>query len=126
MGAFAPKAQLFASINNWGPYYVEKIKQLRNGKWNTGDGPNHWPGNTWGGMSTDMLLLSEFKNMPSDVAAKAKKAHDGIKSGKIKIFAGPLKDNSGKEILASGKELDDGALWGMNYYLDGVTGKVPK
>ena len=124
MGAFAPKAQLFASINNWGPYYVEKIKQLRNGKWNTGDG-NHW-GNTWGGMSTDMLLLSEFKNMPSDVAAKAKKAHDGIKSGKIKIFAGPLKDNSGKEILASGKELDDGALWGMNYYLDGVTGKVPK
>ena len=64
--------------------------------------------------------------MPSDVAAKAKKAHNGIKSGKIKIFAGPLKDNSGKEILASGKELDDGALWGMNYYLDGVTGKVPK
>ena len=126
MGAFAPKAQLFASINNWGPYYVEKIKQLRNGKWNTGDGPKHWPGNTWGGMSTDMLLLSEFKNMPSDVAAKAKKAHDGIKSGKIKIFAGPLKDNSGKEILASGKELDDNALWGMNYYLDGVTGKVPK
>ena len=64
-------------------------------------------------MSADMLLLSEFKNMPSDVATKAKKAHDGIKSGKIKIFAGPLKDNSGKEILASGKELDDGALWGM-------------
>jgi len=37
-----------------------------------------------------MLQLSEFKNMPSDVAEKAKKAHDGIKNGTIKIFAGPL------------------------------------
>jgi len=126
MGAFAPKAQLFASINNWGPYYINKIKQLRSGKWNTGDGPNHWPGNTWGGLSTDMLLLSKFKNMPSDVAKKAQKAHDGIKSGNIKIFAGPLKTNDGKDIIPAGKELDDGALWGMNYYLEGIAGKVPK
>ena len=49
-----------------------------------------------------------------------------IKNGNIKIFAGPLKTNDGKDIIPSGKELDDGALWGMNYYLQGVTGKVPK
>ena len=126
MGAFAPKAQLFASVNNWGPYYIKKIKQLKDGKWNTGDGPDHWAGNTWGGLSTNMLTLSSFSNMPSDVAKKAQEAHDGIKSGKLKIFAGPLKTNDGKEIIGAGKTLDDGALWGMNYYLEGVTGKVPK
>ena len=25
MRAFAPKAQLFSSVNNWGPHYVNKI-----------------------------------------------------------------------------------------------------
>ena len=79
-----------------------------------------------GGLSTNMLTLSNFSNMPTDVAKKAKAAHDGIKSGKLKIFAGPLKTNDGKEIIGAGKTLDDGALWGMNYYLEGVTGKVPK
>ena len=29
------------------------------------------------------------------------------------------------EIIPAGKALDDGALWGMNYYLQGVDGKVP-
>ncbi|MEK9849967.1 MAG: BMP family ABC transporter substrate-binding protein, partial [Candidatus Puniceispirillum sp.] len=36
MKAFAPKAQLFSSVNNWGPYYVAKIQQLMDGTWNTG------------------------------------------------------------------------------------------
>ena len=72
-----------------------------------------------------MLVLSEFKNMPADVAAAAKKAMEGVRSGKIKIFAGPLKDNTGKQVIGTGEELDDGALWGMNYYLEGVNGKIP-
>jgi simple sugar transport system substrate-binding protein len=72
-----------------------------------------------------MLVISEFQNMPSDVAKKAQQALDGLKSGKINIFAGPLTDNTGKQIIPAGKNLDDGALWGMNYYLKGVNGKVP-
>ena len=63
--------------------------------------------------------------MPDYVAQKAQKAHDDIKSCKLKVFAGPLVDNKGKEIIPAGKALDDGALWGMNYYLQGVNGKVP-
>jgi basic membrane protein A len=125
MSAFAPKSQLFASVNNWGPYYIEKIEALRNGKWNTGEAPDHWAGNKWGGFSTEMLELSEFKNMPEDVIKKAEEVMNEIKSGKLKIFAGPLIDNNGKEILPAGKEMDDGGLWGMNYYLQGVDGKIP-
>jgi simple sugar transport system substrate-binding protein len=72
-----------------------------------------------------MLVISKFQNMPGNVAQKAQKALDGLRSGKINIFAGPLIDNTGKEIIPAGKALDDGALWGMNYYLQGVNGKVP-
>jgi simple sugar transport system substrate-binding protein len=125
MSAFAPKSQLFSSVNNWGPYYIEKIEALRNGKWSTGEGPDHWAGNKWGGFSTGMLKLSKFQNMPDDVKQKAEEVVNGIKSGSIKIFAGPLMDNTGKEILPAGKEMDDGSLWGMNYYLQGVDGKIP-
>lgn len=122
---FAPNAQLFAVINNWGPYYVERIQALKDGTWTTGEAPDYWAGNTWGGLDSGMLVLSEFKNMPQDVKAKATKAMEDIRSGRLKIFAGPLVDNNGKQIIGAGEELDDAALWGMNYYLEGVNGKVP-
>jgi len=126
MKAFAPKAQLFSSVNNWGPYYISKIQQLMDGKWSTGEGPDHWAGNTWVGMADDYLVLSPFENMPSDVADAATKAAADIKSGKNKIFTGPIKDNSGKIRVPAGKTLNDGELFQtLDYYVDGISGKIP-
>ncbi|MDA9824851.1 BMP family ABC transporter substrate-binding protein [Alphaproteobacteria bacterium] len=126
MKAFAPKAQLFSSVNNWGPYYISKIQQMMDGKWSTGEGPDHWAGNTWVGMADDYLVLSPFENMPSDVAAAAAKAAADIKSGKIKIFTGPIKDNAGKTRVPAGKTLNDGELFQtLDYYVDGISGKIP-
>ena len=126
MKAFAPKAQLFSSVNNWGPYYISKIQQMMDGKWSTGDGPDHWAGNTWVGMADDYLVLSPFENMPSDVADAATKAAADIKSGKNKIFTGPIKDNSGKIRVPAGKTLNDGELFQtLDYYVDGISGKIP-
>ena len=76
MKAFAPKAQLFSSVNNWAPYYISKIEQLIEGKWSTGEGPDHWPGNTWLGMADDYLVLTPFENMPANV----KKAAEGAEA----------------------------------------------
>ena len=125
MHEFAPNAQLFASVNNWGPYYIQQVQKVVDGSWSTGDGPDHWAGNTWNGMGDDYLVLTAFKNMPADVAAKAAAARDGIASGSLNIFEGPMMDNKGNEVLAAGDVLDDGGLWGMNYYLDGVLGDIP-
>ena len=126
MKAFAPKAQLFSAVNNWGPYYIQKIQQLMDGTWSTGDGPDHWAGNTWLGMSDDYLVLSPFENMPADVAKAAAKAAADVKSGKIKIFTGPIKDNAGKTRVPAGKTLNDGELFQtLDYYVDGISGKIP-
>ena len=126
MKAFAPKAQLFSSVNNWGPYYISKIQQMMDGKWSTGDGPDHWAGNTWRGMSDDYLVLSPFENMSADVAKAAEKAAADVKSGKIKIFTGPIKDNAGKLRVPAGKTLNDGELFQtLDYYVDGISGKIP-
>ena len=126
MKAFAPKAQLFSAVNNWGPYYIQKIQQLMDGTWSTGEGPGHWAGNTWLGMSDDYLVLSPFENMPADVAKAAAKAAADVKSGKIKIFTGPIKDNAGKLRVPAGKTLNDGELFQtLDYYVDGISGKIP-
>ena len=126
MKAFAPKAQLFSSVNNWGPYYVSQIQALMDGSWTTGDGPDHWAGNTWAGMADDFLVLTQFENMPADVAAAAQKASDDIKSGTNKIFTGPIRDNTGVEKVPAGKTLNDGELFTtLDYYVEGVVGKIP-
>ncbi|MGC6529753.1 MAG: BMP family ABC transporter substrate-binding protein [Candidatus Puniceispirillaceae bacterium] len=125
MHEFAPNAQLFASVNNWGPYYISQIEKAMDGSWSTGEGPNHWAGNTWKGIGDDYLVLTDFKNMPADVAAAAQAARDGIADGSLVIFKGPMKDNKGNVILKDGEALDDGGLWAMNYYVDGVLGNIP-
>ena len=51
---------------------------------------------------------------------KLKKQFNDIKSGKLNIFAGPLIDNTGKEIIPAGKTLDDGALMGYELLSKGV------
>ena len=98
---------------------------MMDGKWSTGEGPDHWAGNTWKGIGDDFLVLTEFKNMPADVAKAATAARDGIAKGSLNIFEGPMMDNQGNAILKSGEVLDDGGLWAMNYYVEGVDGKIP-
>ena len=126
MHQFAPNAQLFASVNNWGPYYIAQVQKVLDGSWTTGDAPDHWAGNTWKGLADNYLVLTEFRNMPASVAAAAAKARDGIINGSLDIFAGPMKTNTGKTILSSGEVLDDGGLWAMDYYVEGVEGAIPK
>ena len=126
MKAFAPKAQLFSSVNNWGPYYISQIQALIDDSWTTGEGPDHWAGNTWAGMADDFLVLTPFENMPADVAKAAQKAADDIKSGTNKIFTGPIRDNTGAEKVPAGKTLNDGELFTtLDYYVEGVVGKIP-
>jgi basic membrane protein A len=126
MKAFAPKAQLFSSVNNWGIYYINKIQALMDGSWTTGEGPDHWAGNTWAGMADDFLVLSAFENMPDDVAKAAQKAADDIKSGANKIFTGPIRDNTGAEKIPAGKTLNDGELFTtLDYYVEGIVCKIP-
>ena len=33
---FGPKAQLTAIIDNWAPYYIERVKAALDGKWKIG------------------------------------------------------------------------------------------
>jgi len=115
---FAPKAQLTAIIDNWAPYYVQQAKAVMDGSWKSGD--------TWDGISDGMVQMAPFTNMPAEVAQKAKETYEGIKNGTIYPFQGPIKNQAGETVAAEGERLDDGVLLGMNYYVEGVEGSLPK
>jgi len=114
---FAPKAQLTATIDNWGPYYIKKVQGVIDGTWETGD--------YFGHMNEGAVQMAPFTNMPADVAAEAQKIKDAISNGEYFAFTGPLKDNTGKLQLKAGEIADDVHLNTMMYYVEGIDAKVP-
>ncbi|HUG60116.1 MAG TPA: BMP family ABC transporter substrate-binding protein, partial [Candidimonas sp.] len=62
--------------------------------------------------------------VPEDVKKLVAEKQAEIVAGTLAPFAGPITDNQGKVQLASGV-LDDAGLNKMNYYVQGVAGKLP-
>lgn len=114
---FAPKAQLTATIDNWGPYYIKKVGQVLDGTWTTGD--------YFGHMDDGSVEMAPFTNMPAEVAAKAQEIKDAIRDGKYFAFTGPLNDNEGNQVLADGEVADRQHLDTMMYYVEGIDATVP-
>ena len=115
---FAPKQWLTASVYNWGPYYVRRIQAAINGTWK--------PGFYYGSINDGFTKLAPYG---PGVTAKTKAAIAAklaaLKSGKFKVFQGPLYDQSGKLMVKAGqrlKVLPD--LYSMQWLVKGVLGSV--
>ena len=118
MSAFAPKAHLGSAVINWTPYYTKVVEDTLAGNW---QGGNYW----WGVKEGAMDLVKIADQVPQDIKDKVEKAKAGMKDGSFAVWTGPIKDNTGKEVLAAGQVADDGFLRGINFYVNGVEGKVP-
>ncbi len=119
MVSFGPKAHLTAIIDDWNPYYIERTKAALDGSWKSTD--------TWDGLKQGMVRLAAYnKAIPADVVALAEETRKGIIAGTIHPFAGEIKDQSGKVIVKNGETASDKMLVGMNVYVEGVDGSIPK
>ena len=118
MSAFGSKAHLASAVANWGGYYIKAIDDLKNGTWKTGR-------SVWGvkeGLN-DLVKISDA--VPADVKDKVEKAKAGLADGSLEVFTGPLKDNTGKEVLAAGAKADQAWKDSVSFFVTGVEGKVP-
>ena len=118
MIAFAPKAQLTSIVDNWAPYYIERTKAVLDGNWTSDD--------TWKGLAAGTVEMAPYTNLPADVVKMAQDTEAKIKSGELHPFKGPVYKQDGSEALPAGKNLDDGTLLGMNWYVKGVDGQLPQ
>jgi len=115
---FGPKTQLTSIIDNWAPYYIERVRAELDGKWKSED--------TWGGLKSKMVVMAPYTNMPDDVKKLAVDTEAAITEGKLFPFKCPVVAQDGKEVECKGGDhLDDGQVLGMNFYVKGVDDKMP-
>ena len=71
-------------------------------------------------------LVSISPNIPAAAKAAVAEKAAAIKSGKVQVFTGPIKDQSGKIVVPAGTALQygDPQIEGMNWFVQGVKGKI--
>ena len=118
MRRFAPDAQLTAVTHQWGGYYTAVTRAVLNGTWQAKP--------AWGGMKDGFIALSPFHpSVPADVVSAVRSREADIVAGRLHPFAGRLVDQAGRERQSSGV-MTDPAIASMNWFVQGVTGSLPK
>ncbi|MBC3916783.1 BMP family ABC transporter substrate-binding protein [Undibacterium sp. CY18W] len=118
MSKFGAKAHLAASVIDWGVYYNKRVGEALEGKWKSDT--------TWWGLKENMIDLKSFNASLSDEVKKLiADKRQGVIDGTAPIWKGPIKDNTGKEVLGKDAVADDKFLHDVKFYVEGVEGKVP-
>lgn len=118
MSKAAPKAVLTSPVWNWGPYYVNTVKAVKEGTWKSGQ--------YWGPMSDKVVDLAPFGPMvPDDVKKLVEDKKQEIASGKFDVFTGPVKDQKGILKVTGGQKMTDKEMLEFNWFVEGVEGAIP-
>jgi basic membrane protein A len=115
---FGPETQLTSIIDDWGPYYLERITAVLEGTWEQTA--------TWDGLAEGHVVMAEYLNMPDEVKAKAEETEAAIASGEFHPFTGPITKQDGTEWLAEGVVAEDADLASMNFYVEGIEDQLPQ
>jgi simple sugar transport system substrate-binding protein len=118
MRSFAPRAQLTAIVDNWNPYYVERVRAVIDGTWET-----H---NIWHGLKEGMVEIAPYgPEVPPDVAEAADRVKNAIIAGELHPFAGPIHNQQGELVVPEGESMSDEDILRMDWYVQGIQGKLP-
>jgi simple sugar transport system substrate-binding protein len=118
MSAFAPKAHLASNALNWGPYYIKAVGEVMDKTWKVEN-------TKWGVKEGLTEFVKVNDAVPPAARAKVDEAKAFLVANPGAVFRGPIKDNTGKEVLAAGVTADDKWKGDVNFYVEGVDGKLP-
>ncbi|HSI34875.1 MAG: BMP family ABC transporter substrate-binding protein [Phycisphaerae bacterium] len=119
--AVDPDKYLTGAEWNWAPVYEAYIKLVKDGKKATD------PHVVRGGLKEGFVKTSPLGKLVTDDSKKKIEAAKALAlKGELVIFKGPLKDNTGKEVIPAGKSLvqTDPTLEDMAYLVEGVIGST--
>lgn len=120
MSAAAPKGIQTSVVFKWDRYLVPTIKEITEGKWK----PEEY--GAFEGLESGVVDLAPFgPSVTAETKAKIEAARKAMIDGKLDPFQGPLKKQDGTLAVKAGEKVDDGALWNMNYFVEGITGTMP-
>ncbi|MEM7720227.1 MAG: BMP family ABC transporter substrate-binding protein [Pseudomonadota bacterium] len=118
MSEFAPTPRIASIIDEWSPYYIERVQAVIDGAWESG---RHW-----GGIPEGEVVIGEITDVvPENVRMEAIAMRDAIAAGEYHPFTGPINKQDGSPWLADGEVASDEDLLGMTFYVEGITGDIP-
>jgi simple sugar transport system substrate-binding protein len=119
MAAYKPSPRVSSIIDNWAPYYIKRVGALMDGTYAQAD--------AWEGIAGGEVEIGEITEaVPAEVKAEAEALRDSIAAGTYHPFTGPINKQDGSPWLADGAVAPDGDLLGMSFYVEGITGDIPK
>jgi len=119
---FAPDTCLASAGWNWGPLVVAQVRAMVDGTWDPL--PYVWEQVKADPQQSPAYLAINEKLVPATVRVQVEElipqlAKPGIEGQQVP-FQAPVRDNAGKERLASGSRFDDQDLLRMCWFVDGV------
>ncbi|CAM3152912.1 BMP family ABC transporter substrate-binding protein [Paenibacillus lupini] len=119
MTRYAPEAYLTNPTWNWGPYYTQVVQSVIDGTWKS----EQFSGDMVDGM---VGLAPLGPSIPDDVKKLVEDAKAKVLSGELNVFSGPILDASGASKLEAGQTMSLEDILGMNWFVKGVEGTIPK
>lgn len=114
----APTMLLGGVIHIWDEFYAGRIQAVMDGTWK--------PQSVWGGAPEHMIDLVDIAaSAPDAVKADIKATLEKMAAGEFHPFTGPIRDNTGREVIPAGKKAADSELLTMDWLAEGVAGKLP-
>ncbi len=118
MAQFKPSPRVASIIDDWAPYYIERVGAVIDGTWEQQA--------SWGGMPEGEVVIGEITDaVPAEAKAAAEEMIAAITAGEYHPFTGPINKQDGTPWLADGEVADDGTLAGMDFYVEGISGDIP-
>ena len=123
MRQHAPTAQLAAIVADWSGHYERTALAVIDGTWQ--------PRATWGGMREGMVKLDAVDaTLAPDVRRELDTRQAALVAGRDGPFFGRIVDRAGRVRGSQGQgqgpgPLDDAAIGGMNWFVEGVIGALP-
>ena len=119
MSAAGPNGHLTSVLFHWDKYYIPLIKRIAEGNWKS-------EGLPLSGMELGAADISPLNDaVPADVRQKINDTREAMRQGEFHVYAGPVNKQNGDVVVAEGAVMDDGGLWSMDYFVEGVVGTMP-
>lgn len=117
MRRYGPNAHLTAATMHWESIYRDKIQSVLDGTWE--------PESIWHGLKEGVVDIAPFNEVVPDwVVEKVETYKMEIINEERNVFQGPIYNQAGDLMVKEGDALSDEALLELNWYVQGIEGKL--
>ena len=115
----APHVWLAGNYYDWGPMMVDIVGQVQQGTWKARP--------VLATLASGQIKMAPFASALSAAEkARLNQIVDEFKEHRRQLWAGPLRKNDGVLLVPAGGTLDPATLSSMDFFVEGVSGSLPR